>query len=228
MRWGSKPHLFLSEMHMFRKITSFVLLLCLGLSVQAQSPIYLFPEFTAGSVALKNRTFVKTTFNYDTFHDKLLYMDGEEVMELSDFSNVASVFIGERTFVPQGRLLYEVVDLGDSPDKLLIRWHQKKNPMGKKGAYGQVAEGTGAVSLDPEYYSISLKSRSGEQVFDTVVENNYGLLMAGKFKKFKDRKSFLKLFPEKKERIEKYIKKEHILFTNPDHVIAVARFAVAQ
>ena len=37
-----------------------------------------------------------------------------------------------------------------------------------------------------------------------------------------------KAFDEYKERIEKYIEKEHILFTNPDHVIAVARFAVAQ
>lgn len=179
-------------------------------------------------MALKNRSYVKTTFNYDTFHDKLLYMDGDQQMELSDFSNVASVFIGERTFIPQGHLLYEVVDLGDSPDKLLIRWHQKKNPMGKKGAYGQVAEGTGAVSLDPEYYSISLKARGGEQVFDTVNENSYGILSDGKLKKFKDRKSFLKLFPDKVESIQKFIEKEHILFNNPDHVIAVARFAVGQ
>lgn len=179
-------------------------------------------------MALKNRSYVKTTFNYDTFHDKLLYMDGDQQMELSDFSNVASVFIGERTFIPQGHLLYEVVDLGESPDKLLIRWHQKKNPMGKKGAYGQVAEGTGAVSLDPEYYSISLKARGGEQVFDTVNENSYGILSDGKLKKFKDRKSFLKLFPDKVGSIQKFIEKEHILFNNPDHVIAVSRFAAQQ
>lgn len=214
-------------MYMFRKITSIVLLLCMGLAASAQSPIYLFPEFTKGTVALKNHTFVKTTFNYDTFHDKLLYMDGDQQMELSDFSNVATIFIGDRTFIPEGRLLYEMVDLGESPSKLLIRWHQKKNPMGKKGAYGQVAEGTGAVSLDPEYYSISLKARGGEQVFDTIVENSYGLLLNGKLKKFSDRKSFLKLFPDKKERIQEFIDREHILFTNPEDVIAVARFAVA-
>lgn len=213
---------------MLRKVTSIVLLLCLGLTVSAQSPIYLFPDFTKGTVALKNHTFVKTTFNYDTFHDKLLYMDGDQQMELSDFTNVASIYIGDRTFVPQGHLLYEVVDLGDCPEKLLIRWHQKKNPMGKKGAYGQVAEGTGAVALDPEYYSISLKSRGGEQVFDTIVENTYGILAEGKFKKFKDKKSFLKLFPGKEESIREYIDKEHILFNNPEHVIAVARFAVGQ
>ena len=195
---------------MFRKITSIVLLLCMGLAASAQSPIYLFPEFTKGTVALKNHTFVKTTLNYDTFHDKLLYMDGDQQMELSDFSNVATIFIGDRTFIPEGRLLYEMVDLGESPSKLLIRWHQKKNPMGKKGAYGQVAEGTG-----------------GEQVFDTIVENSYGLLLNGKLKKFSDRKSFLKLFPDKKERIQEFIDREHILFTNPEDVIAVARFAVA-
>ena len=108
-----------------KRLGAVLLMLGMSLALNAQRPIYLFKEFTQGSVALKNRTFVKTTFNYDTLHDKLLYMDGDQIMELSDYSDVQSVFIGERMFIPQGKSLYEVVDLGESPSKLLIRWHQK-------------------------------------------------------------------------------------------------------
>lgn len=209
-----------------KRIGAVLLMLGMSLALNAQRPIYLFKEFTQGSVALKNRTFVKTTFNYDTLHDKLLYMDGDQIMELSDYSDVQSVFIGERMFIPQGRSLYEVVDLGESPSKLLIKWHQKKNPLGKKGAYDQVNHATNAVSIDPEYYSISLKERGGEEVFDTVVENSYGILTQGKFKKFNDRRSFLKQFPDHKADIENYIDGNHLLFNRPDDVIAIARYAV--
>ena len=209
-----------------KRIGAVLLMLGMSLALNAQRPIYLFKEFTQGSVALKNRTFVKTTFNYDTLHDKLLYMDGDQIMELSDYSDVQSVFIGERMFIPQGKSLYEVVDLGESPSKLLIRWHQKKNPLGKKGAYDQITHASNAVSIDPEYYSVSLKERGGEEVFDTIVENSYGILTQGKFKKFTDRRSFLKQFSSHKTEIENYIDGNHLLFNRPDDVIASARYAV--
>lgn len=211
-----------------KKIVLFTLLLCLSLASFAQRPMYLFKEYTDGTAALKGRSVVKTKFNYDTFHDKLLYMDGDQIMEMTDFSNILAVYIGDRTFVPQGKSLYEVVELGDSPSKLLIKWHQKKNPLGKKGAYDQVLHGSSAQSIDPEYYSISLKERGGEEVFDLIVENYYGLLTNGKFKKFSDRRSFLKLFPGKQAEIETYIDENHLLFSNPDDVIAIARFAAQQ
>lgn len=222
-----RPASFLIKLNMnIKKIGTVIVSLGLSLALNAQSPIYLFKEFTQGSVALKNRTFVKTMFNYDTFHDKLLYMDGDQIMELADYSEVQSVYIGDRMFIPQGRSLYEVVDLGENPSKLLIKWHQKKNPLGKKGAYDQVNHATNAVSIDPEYYSVSLKERGGEEVFDTIVENSYGILTQGKFKRFNDRRSFLKQFPEHKADIESYIDGNHLLFTQPDDVIAIARYAV--
>lgn len=217
-------------------------LLGLGSSLFAQSPVYLFKEFTDGSVALNNRTFVKTKFNYDTFHDKLLYMDGDQIMELSDYTSVLSVQIGDRSFIPQGDTLYEVIDLeedssvnggsgtaalGDKPSVLLVKWHQKKNPIGKKGAYGQVNHASSAISIDPEYYSISLKDRGGEQAFDTVVANTYGIMISGgKIKKFTDKRSFLRIFPQKKDQIEQFMESNHLLFSNPDDVVALAKFAV--
>lgn len=129
--------------------------LFLGLSASAQAPVYLFEDFTDGTVVLKNRSVVKTRFNLDIFHDKFLYKDGEQIMEMTDFSNVAVVTIGDRTFVPQGKSLYEVIDLGGE-NSLFVKHHQKKNPLGKKGAYEQIVHGSSTQSIDPEYYSPSL------------------------------------------------------------------------
>ena len=212
-----------------RALKIFVLAASLAVSatLSAQSPVYLFPDYTAGSVALKNRTFVKTKLNLDTFHDKLYYMDGDQIMELDNLSDVSAVYIGDRTFIPQGKSLYEVVDLGTGTT-LLVKWHQKKDPLGKKGAYDQVAHASSTISIDPNYHSPSVFQRGGEEVMLTITDNTYGFLMDGKFKKFVDKRSFLKLFPAKKEAIEQFIEEGNLLFTRPDDVIAVAKFATAK
>lgn len=206
---------------------SVAVLLLLAITASAQSPIYLFKDYTDGSVALKNRTFVRTKLNMDTFHDKLLYMDGDNIMELDDFSDVSAVYIGDRTFIPYGKSLYEVIDLG-SNTSLLIKWHQKKNSLGKKGAYDQYTHASSTTSIDPNYHSPSVFQRGGEEVFQTISENSYAIMIGGKVKKFTDRRSFLKIFPDKKEVIEEYINAENILFNNPDDVIKLARFAADQ
>lgn len=207
-------HLFLSAAALF-----------LGLSAAAQAPIYLFEEFTDGTVLLKNRSVVKTKFNLDIFHDKFLYMDGDQIMEMTDFSNVSMVTIDGRTFLPQGKSLYELIEL-DGENSLLVKRHQKKNPMGKKGAYEQVLHGTNAQSIDPEYYSPSLTKRGGEEVMNTISDNKYGILTGGKFRAFNDKRSFLKLYSERKDLLESYINVENILFSNVDDVIRLVQFAL--
>lgn len=199
--------------------------LLLGLSAAAQAPVYLFDEFTEGTVLLKNRSVVKTKFNLDLFHDKFLYMDGEEIMEMTDFSNVSVVTIGGRTFVPQGKSLYELIEL-DGENSLLVKRHRKKNPMGKKGAYDQILHGSSAQSIDPEYYSPSLTKRGGEEVMNILSDNKYGLLSGGKFRAFSDKRSFLKLFPARKQSLESYINNENILFSEVEDVIQLVKFAL--
>ena len=200
-------------------------LLFLGLSAAAQAPIYLFEEFTDGTVLLKNRSVVKTRFNLDIFHDKFLYMDGDQVMEMTDFSNVSTVLIGDRTFIPQGKTLYEVIAL-DPENNLLVKWHRKNNPMGKKGAYDQIAHASSTQSLDPNYYSPSVTKEAARDEMRTVSENKYGMLSNGKFRTFTDKRSFLKLFPNRKEELETFINEQHLLFTDVDDVITLVRFAI--
>ena len=212
-------------MKSLKHLVAAVLLSLTGLSASAQSAIYLFDDFTDGTVVLKNRSVVKTKFNLDVFHDKFLYMDGDQVMEMTDFSNVSTVLIGDRTFIPQGKTLYEVIEL-DPENNLLVKWHRKKNPMGKKGAYDQIAHASSTQSLDPDYYSPSVTKKAAQDEMRTISENRYGMLSNGKFRTFTDKRSFLKLFPDRKEELEAFINEQHLLFTDFDDVITIARFAI--
>ena len=212
-------------MKSLKRFVAALLLSLTGFSATAQSPIYLFDGFTDGTVVLKNRSVVKTKFNLDIFHDKFLYMDGDQVMEMTDFSNVSTVLIGDRTFIPQGNALYEVIEL-DPENNLLVKWHRKNNPMGKKGAYDQSAHASSTQSLDPNYYSPSVTKEAAKDQMRTVSENKYGMLSNGKFRTFTDKRSFLKLFPDRKKELETFINEQHVLFTDIDDVIRIARYAI--
>ena len=212
-------------MKSLKHLVAAVLLSLTGLSAAAQSPIYLFEDFMDGTVVLKNRSVVKTKFNLDIFHDKFLYMDGDQVMEMTDFSNVSTVLIGDRTFIPQGNALYEVVEL-DPENNLLVKWHRKNNPMGKKGAYDQIAHASSTQSLDPNYYSPSVTKEAARDEMRTVSENKYGMLSNGKFRTFTEKRSFLKLFPDRKKELETFINEQHLLFTDIDDVIRLAKYAI--
>lgn len=212
-------------MKSLKHLVAAVFLALTGLSAFAQSAIYLFDDFTDGTVVLKNRSVVKTKFNLDIFHDKFLYMDGDQVMEMTDFSNVSTVLIGDRTFIPQGKALYEVIEL-DPENNLLVKWHRKKNPMGKKGAYDQIAHASSTQSLDPDYYSPSVTKEAARDEMRTISENRYGMLSNGKLHTFTDKRSFLKLFPDRKEELEAFINEQHLLFTNADDVITLVKYAI--
>ena len=213
-----------------KKLFSMLLVVLGTLSAGAQSPIYLFPEFTPGSVAMRNNSVVKTDFNLDILHDKLRYMDGDKVMELDDLSNVASLHIGDRTFVPVGRFLYEIIDIEGNDGNLLVKWHQRKNPLGKKGAYGQVTHAASTISIDPGAVAPSapvLSSRGPEEVFDMVYDNSYIYVRLGKQYRFSDKKSLLKIFPEHKEEIASFIDRERLSFLRPEDVFRAVSFAAS-
>lgn len=201
-----------------------------ALGAAAQSTVYLFPEFTPGTIAMKNKSIVKTDFNLDIFHDKLLYKDGGQVMELDDLSNVASLHVGDRTFIPVGRYLYEIVDIEGADGNLLVKWHRKKNPMGKKGAYGQVAHAASTISIDPGSVAPSaptLSARGPEEAYDTVHDNAYIYVRSGKQYRFSDKKSLVKIFPEHKDEISAFIDREHLSFMKPEDVFRAVAFAAS-
>lgn len=211
-----------------KKLICLLLLAWSTLNVAAQSAIYLFPEFTPGTIAMKNKSIVKTEFNLDVFHDKLFYMDGDQIMELDDLSNVASLHIGDRAFVPVGRYLYEIIDIEGSEGNLLVKWHRKKNPMGKKGAYGQVAHASSTISIDPGAIAPSaptLSARGPEEVYDTVHDNSYIYVRDGRQYRFSDKKSLLKIFPDHKDAISAYIDRERLSFLTPEDVFRAVTFA---
>ena len=212
------PHFFYQPI--MRKI---ILLFFLFVSCQAfPQAVMLFPEYQQGTVFLRNNQRVNVKLNYDATNRQMMYQDGGKNMILTNIESVANVRIGERRFQPLKESFCEVVSIGKRV--LLIDWWIENVHVGYKGAYGQVSQ---VRSHSVQLYSISGHSHevantvSDMDVYKQKNRNTYYFYEKNKQKKFKDKKSLLKIFPQYKEEITKWIDELNTDFTKTEDILVL-------
>ena len=74
----------------------------------------LFPQFENGFAVLRsNNARIPAQFNYDVVAERMLFYNAYgELLEM-EANGVVMVRVGERTFIPSGRLFYERIAVGD-------------------------------------------------------------------------------------------------------------------
>lgn len=209
-----------------KRHTLFLLFFTLSLSVFAQKPtVYLFPEFTKGTVYLKNFTRTTLPMNYDAANKKLCYQQDGVMMELEDNANVDSLVIGGRLFIPYRQRFLEYVPLADN-HSLLVDWNLIEK-------YTGLRQGTGlnphsianvqAVNVGALY----ARQPDGEvdnNIIVTASNNEYTFIYHDKRITFRDRKSLLKHLPAHKEEVREFISNHHIGPDNLDEAIQVVEY----
>ena len=195
---------------------------------QNQQRIYLFENYTGGTVLLKNKARVSVSLNYDAANQNMMYMDGSKEMILDEAQGVDTVYIGKQKFIPNSQHGFlEMIGLKNGT--IFINWKLKKLLVGKKGAYGQVIQGNVEVMDVNVIKQLAGAVRREDNVVDVYTqlnENEYYLLRNGKFVKCKNEKSLLKLFPGKEELIKKYISKHQSSFNNTHSIIELLDYCM--
>ncbi len=90
------------------------------------SGIFLFDRFTNGKILLTDKSRIETQFNYNCEKQELYYKDGNEYQMMYNTSNIDTLWIGNRKFVPahEGVRFFECIPAGDGT--LLVDWKIKK------------------------------------------------------------------------------------------------------
>ena len=184
--------------------------------------VMLFPEYEQGTVFLRNNQRVNVKLNYDATNKQMMYQDGGKDMILSNIESIANIRIGTRLFQPLEERFCEVMSIGNKT--LLIDWWIENVHVGYKGAYGQVSQ---VRSHSVQLYSISGHSHevantvSDMDVYKQKNRNVYYFYEKNKQKKFKDKKSLLKVFPQYKEEITKWIDELNTDFTKTEDILVL-------
>ena len=200
------------------------ILLFLSLLSYSQSAM-LFPEYQQGVIILKGNKKVNVPVNYDATKHLLMYKHGDDNMILGNFQSVDSVLIGKHRFIPIKNRFYEVIPVNSK--YLLVDWNISMTNIGYKGAYGQVTHSKvhnyNVSAVTHDIYHTEARPNASNEVYRRSNKNTYYIFFDQKMQKFKDKKSLLKLFPERKEEIEFLLKEEKTMFTNVEDVVELMK-----
>ena len=201
-----------------------LILFFLPLLAFAQSAM-LFPDYQQGTVLLRGNKKVNVPLNYDATKHQMMYKQGDDNMILGNIQSVDSVLIGKHRFIPVKNRFYEVIPVNDY--FLLVDWNISMTNIGYKGAYGQVTHSKvhnyNVSAVTHDIYHTEARPNASNEVYRRSNKNTYYVFFDQKMQKFKDKKSLLKLFPERKEEIELILKEEKTMFTNVEDVVELMK-----
>lgn len=196
------------------------ILLFLPFLAYSQSAM-LFPDYQQGTILLKGNKKVNVPLNYDATKHLMMYKQGDDNMILENIQSVDSILIGKQRFIPVKNRFYEVIPVNS--EFLLVDWYIAMTNIGYRGAYGQVTHSKvhsyNISAVTHDIYHTEARPNTSLEVYRRSNQNTYYILRNNKMMKFKDRKSLIKLFPEREEEIKQLLKEEKTMFKNVEDVV---------
>ena len=177
-----------------------LMLLILPLIGHAQSAM-LFSDYKPGVIILKGNKKVNVPVNYDATKHLMMYKQGDDDMILGNIQSVDSIIVDKHRFIPVKNRFYEVIPVNS--DFILVDWNISMTNIGYRGAYGQVTHSKvhnyNVSAMTHGIYHTEAKPDTSLEVYRRNNKNTYYIIQDKKMKSFRDKKSLLKLFPERKE-----------------------------
>lgn len=201
-----------------------IFMFCCAFETNAQQKrVFLFEEYTNGTVLLKNGAKVSALLNYDASNRKMMFKQDNMELILVNGDQIDTVYIDNRKFVPTENSFREVVSLENG--MVFIDWSLKNSYRGYKGAYGQPSQAKVEVINTAELTHDIYENQYAE-VYELKNENTYGFYHKGRFVICKNTKDVLKVFSGQKDSIQLYIKKEGINFNNQADALKLINYCL--
>lgn len=205
-----------------KTIYSIFIFLSFILSLNAQettiklSESFLFKQFVKGKILMNNKECIKTLLNYNCEDQCLYYIEGNEYKKMYDTSNIDTIYVGHRKFIPS----HEEAGFWECiPAPKPILWVDRKAKfyyMGKRGAMGVVTQAGGQITMDLEYAKNKTLSNPDNSVYKMRYKNTYWTRVDGQQVSFNNLKSLLELYPETDQKaISQLAKKRSVKFSDP-------------
>ena len=191
-------------------------------------PHFLLPSFKEGLVIMKDGGKFHAILNYNMVDEKMII----ELNGIYRYSKnpqlIDSIHIKNRVFVPVENAFYEILSSG--PVTFFL---QNKSNFITKGT--DVGYGVKSRSLGPtqqkRFELTKVIYQYGEVAYMDLPPNGeithasvFWVRKNDKFEKFSTERQFLKIFPEYKSELKKYIEKENIKINSRENVIRLGNY----
>lgn len=204
------------------------ILCCLAASENANAQKkrqMLFENYSKGIVLMKNKSKTPAELNYDGGNQVMMFKNGKEEMILTNIPQVDTVYISDSKFIPTKSKdsFYELIQI---PNGIIgINWLLKNASQGYKNAFG-VTQQAKVETLNTSQLNNGIYENQYTEVYKLANQNEYCIFRDGKPLKFKNKKTLLKLFPDKQTQIEEFMKQQKTDMNNPKDVITLTNYCL--
>lgn len=206
-----------------RKFFIIALLAVCATAMAQEKRIYFFADFQKTTIHYKNGAKNVANANYDVANRKVMFMQGEQLMELLAPETIDTLYMGGSRWVYKNKQFCEVIDREDG-NRLLVGWHITKVHEGYEGALGSISQAPSRkVQLSDQFgmgtiagisggmyngsFGVNQNDGNGRNfdVWRNKNQSTYYFTKDGREYGVKGMKSVLKAFPTKKAQIKQYV-----------------------
>ncbi len=212
----------------FGKTMIIVLVLTIPLPVSSQTtpegnaPQFLYPDFTSGTVKMKNGKSQTADLNYNTVSEKVVYQKDGKIYDLINSEMVDTVFMQGTKFIPAGKIFHEILLV--APISLFVQHKGDLVPPGTQAGYGGTSQVSNtkmmtSVQLSGGYYNLKLPDD-----YQVKVDLVFWIRKDDTMNSFLNERQFVKNFPGKETELKKFIKEKHIKFDKPSNMVLLVQY----
>lgn len=236
-----KKRLFLHQDAILKRngLIGLLLAFC-ALTMAQEKRVYLFPDFVKTMIKYKGSSKFLVMANYDAANQKVMYKQGDQLMELVSPQLVDTIYFGGQKWVYHQSEFCQVA--AGKRDTILIGWHITKVHEGYVGAYGTSQVPSQKVQLGDHFGmgglagagggmyngSFGVNDDDGEgrnlDVWKNKNENNYYFRKQGKEYKVSNLKSVYKTFPAQKDKIKEFVTTNKLDMMSAEKAVQIIHF----
>jgi hypothetical protein len=183
---------------------------------------YIFPEFYAGKILMKNGKTEESRLNYNSLTEEMIFETKGKYLALANVGVIDTVYIQNRKFIPVDKVFYEVSVNMKIP--LLIRHTCRVIPPGKPTAYGGTSETTSVTIINNFFQSGMVYDLKLPDDYEITSSTGFYLKSQNIFIRIYKLKQVIRYFPDKEKEIIEFIKLNGTDFDNQKDLIDLIIF----
>ncbi|MBQ3632347.1 MAG: hypothetical protein II949_14130 [Prevotella sp.] len=226
-----------------RKLVIFIFLAVFSTVLAQEKRVYFFSDFVNTAIQYKGGQKFKVKANYDVANRKMMYMQGDQLMELTDPQLVDTIVTDGYAWVLHDGHFCQVVD-SKAGNRVLLGWHIVKMHEGYVGAFGISQVPSRKVKLNGQF-GLDNFTADGGGIFNGTTDTNahdgngsnldvwrmknqstYYFNKDGREYALKGMKSVYKAFPEHKEQIKQFVHDNHLDMMTAENAFRIIDFLI--
>lgn len=195
-------------------LISLISFICFPKSIAAQNdpsrplPQFLFPQFTKAIIKMKTGASYSALLNYNKVSEEFIFDQKGTYMALDKPEEIDTVFLQGTKFVYLNKCFAEITYKG----KISLLYQHKSHyaPVPSTTAYGMTSQTAGPTKVMTIQGGNQTRTLDLPENVTVAPDDIYWVQKDGDMKKFTSERQFIKIFPEKGDKLKEFFKQNKI------------------